>query len=84
MVDWHKHRELMKLTVVATLSLHTLSIRGLPSSTRPDWRGRVQGKDHASFGQAVTLPGPMDDRAQMDSPDTLPTRSKRKGMTVRI
>lgn len=83
---WHgkKHCEHIKPAVVATLSLHTLSIRGLPSSTRPDWRERVQGKDHASFGQAVTLPRPMDDRAQMDSPDILLTRSKGKGMTARI
>lgn len=70
-VDWQKHSEHRKPTVVATLSLDTLSIRGLPSSTRPDWRGRVQGKVHASFGQAVALPGPIDDRTQMDSPDIL-------------
>lgn len=30
-VDWQKHR---KTTVVATLFLDTLSVRGLPSSTR--------------------------------------------------
>lgn len=42
-----------KPTVIATPSLDTLSITGLPSSTWPDWRGRVQGKEHASFGQAV-------------------------------
>ena len=58
-VDWQKHSEHRKPTVVATPSLDTLSIRALPSSTRPDWRGRVQGKENASFGQAVTLPGPF-------------------------
>lgn len=61
-VDWQKHSEHRKPTVVATPSLDTLSIRALPSSTRPDWRGRVQGKENASFGQAVTLPGPLYDR----------------------
>ncbi len=70
-VDWQKPCEHRKPTVIATPSLDTLSIRGLPSSTRPDWRGRVQGKDHASFGQAVTLLGPLYDRTQMDSPDIL-------------
>lgn len=70
-VDWQKLSQHRKPTVVATLSLDTLSIRGLPSSTRPDWRGRVQGKENASFGQAVALPCPIDDRTQMDSPDIL-------------
>lgn len=70
-VDWQKRSEHRKPTVVATPSTDTLSIRGLPSSTRPDRRGRVQGKERASFGQAVTLPGPICNRAQMDSPDIL-------------
>lgn len=52
-VDWQKHSLHRKPTVIATPSLDTLSITGLPSSTWPDWRGRVQGKEHASFGQAV-------------------------------
>lgn len=67
-VDWQKRREHRKLAVVATPPLDTLSIRQLPSSTRPDWRGRVQGKEHASFGRGVPLPGPIDGGAQMDSP----------------
>lgn len=70
-VDWQRSSHRRKPTVVATLSLDTLSIVGLPSSTQPDWRGRVQGREHASFGQTVTLPGPIDDRTQMDSPDIL-------------
>lgn len=65
-VDWHRHR---KLAVVVTPSLDTLSIPVLPSSTGTNRRGRVQGEEHASFGRAVTLQGPTDDRAQMDSPD---------------
>lgn len=53
-VDWQRKSTVSteRPTVVATLSLDTLSIRGLPSSTRPDWRGRVQGKENASFGRA--------------------------------
>lgn len=61
-VDWQKHSQHRKPSVVATLSLDTLSIRRLPSLTRSDWRGRVQGKECASVGQAVTLPALIDDK----------------------
>lgn len=58
-VDWQDNSERgaqsTKPSVIATPSLDTLSIRGLPRSTRPDRRGRVQGKEHASFGRAVML-----------------------------
>lgn len=58
-VDWQDNSEpraqSTKPSVIATPSLDTLSIRGLPRSTRPDRRGRVQGKEDASFGQAVML-----------------------------
>ena len=93
-VDWQEHSLHRKPTVVATLSLDTLSIRGLPSSTWPDWRGRVQGKEHASFGQAFTPLRPIDDKTQIDSPDILCKQplvhvategeKKKKGMTARI
>ncbi len=89
-VDWQQHSEHRKPTVVATLSLDTLSIRGLPSSTRPDWRGRVQGKEHASFGQAGSYrrqnPNGFSRYFMQTATGTCGDRrgGEGKGMTVRI
>ena len=91
-VDWQKHSQHRKPTVVATLSLDTLSIRRLPSLTRSDWRGRVEGK---SSGKGVRLRWPScyaagSHRRQMDYPDTQTAtsacgdRERGKGMTERI
>lgn len=69
-VDWQKTTlSTESPLVVATPSLDTLSIRGLPRSTRPDWRGRVQGEEHAPFGRSAAPPGPKSNGTPIGSPD---------------